>query len=175
MVKNNIIQSWATFGHKLDSNYWGSYQSILVNQPTSPRQEITTARSIKDQNDVSLSNEDILGRWREYYEDLLNPITSIPPMDTQEIHLEVENTTTAAEVAMLSTVHRQGVAAAICRIMCLLLADDVILLASSEKGLKHVLDRFSAVCQAGLKISTAKTEILFLQKPKPVHAASSNA
>jgi len=97
-------------------------------------------------------------------------------MDTQEIHLEVENTTTAAEVAMLSTVHRQGVAAAICRITCLLLADDVILLASSEKGLEHALDRFSAVCdQAGLKISTAKTEILFLQKPKPVHAASSNA
>jgi len=41
----------------------------------------------KDQNGVLLSNEkDILNRWREYYKDLLNPVTITPP-DAPEVHL----------------------------------------------------------------------------------------
>jgi len=36
--------------------------------------------SISDQNGVLLSNEeDILGRWKEYFENLLNPVTITPP------------------------------------------------------------------------------------------------
>jgi len=42
-----------------------------------------------------------------------------------------------------------------CRISCLLSANDLVLLAASEEGLQHALDRFSAVCdQPGVKIST---------------------
>jgi len=41
--------------------------------------KIDIATSIKDQNDVLLSNEeDIICRWMEYFEDLRNPDTITP-------------------------------------------------------------------------------------------------
>jgi len=50
----------------------------------------------------------------------------------------------------------------------------LVLLASSEQDLIHALGRFSAVCtQAGTKISTEKTEVLWpLRRPKSVYATS---
>ena len=49
------------------------------------------------------------------------------------------------------------------RINPLLFANDLVLLASSQQGLHHALNRFSAVCdQAGMKISTKNTEVLCL-------------
>ena len=50
----------------------------------------------------------------------------------------------------------------------LLFADDLVLLADSKVGLQHALDGFAAACDnAGMKISTAKTEILHHSR-KPV-------
>ena len=43
-----------------------------------------TARSIKQQNGVPLSYEDVLGRWREYFKVLSNPV-AVKPSDTQEV------------------------------------------------------------------------------------------
>jgi len=44
------------------------------------------ARSIKEQNAVLLSNDGAnLGRWREYFKDLVNPVNITPP-NTQEEH-----------------------------------------------------------------------------------------
>jgi len=54
------------------------------------------ARSIKDRNGVLLSNENMLGRWREYLEDLLNLVT-FAPLRSQEMHLGEENTIAAAK------------------------------------------------------------------------------
>jgi len=60
-----------------------SQQSVLTNHPASPRQKI----SVKDQNVVLLSNEeDVLGRWREYFKDVSNP-TTLTPSNTQEVRL----------------------------------------------------------------------------------------
>jgi len=48
----------------------------------------------------------------------------------------------------------------------------IAVVASSQQGLQHALDRFSAACdQSGMKISTAKTEILCLQELKAVWPA----
>ena len=52
-----------------------------------------------------------------------------------------------------------------CKISQLLFADDLVLLASSKSGLQHTLNGFAAACNiAGMKISTAKTEILHLSR-----------
>jgi len=49
-------------------------QRFLANLRRLLSKRINTARSIKDQNGVIISSEgDILGRWREYIKDLLNP------------------------------------------------------------------------------------------------------
>jgi len=55
----------------------------------------------------------------------------------------------------------EGATVGSCRINRLLFADDLVLLASSQHSLQHVLDRFSAACdRAGMKISTKITEVL---------------
>jgi len=56
-----------------------------------------------------------------------------------------------------------GVRVGSCRISRLRFADDLGLLASSQQGLQHALDRFSAVSdRAGMKINTKKAEVLCL-------------
>jgi len=63
---------------------------------------------IEDQYSVILSNEEnILGRWREYFKGLLNPIT-ITPSDTQEAHLGYENIIIATKVFLAVTTLRLG-------------------------------------------------------------------
>jgi len=48
-----------------------------------------------------LSNaKDIIGRWRDYFKDLLNPVTTTPS-DTLEAHLEEKNTITAVELFLV--------------------------------------------------------------------------
>ena len=57
------------------------------------------------------------------------------------------------------------------KISRLLFADDLVLLADSESGLQRALDGFAAACDyAGMKISTAKTEVLHLSR-KPVQCS----
>jgi len=54
----------------------------------------------------------------------------------------------------------EGVTVGSCRINRLLFAEDLVLLASSQQGLQHEPNRFSAACdQAKVKISTKKTEV----------------
>ena len=57
------------------------------------------------------------------------------------------------------------------RILCkftfsrLLFADDLVLLSSTESGLQRALNSFADACNtAGMKISTAKTEVLHLSR-----------
>ena len=57
----------------------------------------------------------------------------------------------------------EGVTVGSYRINRLLVADDLVLLASFEQSLQHALDRFSAACdRAGMKINTKNTEVLHL-------------
>ena len=78
-----------------------SKHNALSNYTASSRQKVSYyAKSIKDQNGVLLGNaKDILGRWREYFKALLNPVTIAPP-NTHEVHLGEENTINATEVLL---------------------------------------------------------------------------
>ena len=50
-----------------------------------------------------------------------------------------------------------------CKISCLLFADDLVLLSSTESGLQRALNSFADACNtAGMRISMAKTEVLYL-------------
>ena len=52
-----------------------------------------------------------------------------------------------------------------CKLTCLLFADDLVLLSSTECGLQRALNSFADACNtAGMKISTAKTEVLYLSR-----------
>ena len=52
-----------------------------------------------------------------------------------------------------------------CKISRLLFADDLVLLSSTESGLQRALNSFADACNtAGIKISTAKTEVLHLSR-----------
>ena len=52
-----------------------------------------------------------------------------------------------------------------CKISRLLFADDLVLLSSTESGLQRALNSFADACNtAGMKISTAKTELLHLSR-----------
>ena len=52
-----------------------------------------------------------------------------------------------------------------CKISRLLFADDLVLLSSTESGLQRTLNSFADACNtAGMKISTAKTEVLHLAR-----------
>ena len=50
-----------------------------------------------------------------------------------------------------------------CKINCLLFADNLVLLSSTESGLRRALNRVANACvTAEMKISTAKTEVIHL-------------
>ena len=52
-----------------------------------------------------------------------------------------------------------------CKISRLLFADDLVLLSSTESGLQRALNSFADACNtAGMKISTAKTEVLHFSR-----------
>ena len=58
-----------------------------------------------------------------------------------------------------------GVTFGECNVWRLLFADDLALLRSSKSYLQHALDRFSDAClDAGMKVSTAKTDIMCLSR-----------
>ena len=58
-----------------------------------------------------------------------------------------------------------GVTFGECNVQCLLFADDLALLSSNKSDLQYALDQFSDAClDAGMKISTAKTEIMCLSR-----------
>ena len=61
------------------------------------------------------------------------------------------------------------VTAGSCRINRLVFAGDLVLIASSQRALQHVLDTFSATCD---RKPEWKLSIMSLQKPKSVYAAN---
>ena len=67
--------------------------------------------SIKDSDGNILTDEKILSRWREYFEDLLNPVKA-STCDTHEVtHLGEDEVFTAAEVATANRGIKSGKAA----------------------------------------------------------------
>ena len=99
-VQKSKEKSWEEFGRRLDSNYFSankvSWQTIrrLRGKRSSVTYSITDSAS-----NILTDENEILSRWRGYFEDLLNPVKA-STRDTHEvIHIRQEEVVTAAEVA----------------------------------------------------------------------------
>ena len=60
-------------------------------------------------------------------------------------------------------------------IASLLLADDVVLLASSDRDFQHALGRFAVECEAvGMRVSTSKSEAMVLCRKMVISGLQTN-
>ena len=84
----------------MDSNYSSADKVFWQTIRRLRGKESSISFSIKDSVDNILTDEnEILSRWREYFEDLLNPVKA-STRDTHEVtHLGEDKVFTAAEVA----------------------------------------------------------------------------
>ncbi|KAK3547403.1 hypothetical protein QTP86_018910, partial [Hemibagrus guttatus] len=115
---------------------------------------------------------DIVGRWKEYFEDLLNP-TDTPSVEEPEV--EDSKGCPLSLVLFIVFMDRisrrsqglEGVRYGDHRISSLIFADDDVLLAPSSLDLQHALGRFAAECEAaGMRVSTSKSEAMVLDWEK---------
>ena len=99
-VKKSKEKSWEEFGRQWYSNYflankvfWPTFRHLR-----GKRSSVTY--SIKDSDgNILMDENEILSRWREYFEDLLNPLRA-STRDTYEVtHLGEDEVFTAAEMA----------------------------------------------------------------------------
>ena len=99
-VKKSKEKSWEEFGRRLDSNYFSANKVFWQTIRRLRGKRLSITYSIKDSDGNILTDEnEILSRWREYFEDLLNPVKA-STRDTHEvIHLGKDEVFTAAEVA----------------------------------------------------------------------------
>ena len=99
-VKKSNEKSWEEFGRQLDFNYFSANKVFwqTIRRLRGKRSSVTY--SIKDSAGNILTDErEILSQWREYFEDLLNPVKA-STRDTHEVtHLGEDEVFTAAEVA----------------------------------------------------------------------------
>ena len=111
-VKKSKEKSWKEFGRRLDSNYFSANKVFwqTIRRLRGKRSSITY--SIKDSEGNILTDEnEILSRWREYFEDLLKPVKA-STRDTHEVtHLGKGEVFTAAEVATAIKGKKSGKAA----------------------------------------------------------------
>ena len=93
-------KSWEELDCRLDSNYFSANKVFwqTIRRLRGKRSSITY--SIKDSDGNILTDEnEILSRWREYFEDLLNPVKA-STCDTHKVtQLGEEEVFTVAEVA----------------------------------------------------------------------------
>ena len=84
-VKKSKEKSWEEFGRRLDFNYFSANKVFwqTIRRLRGKRSSVTY--SIKDSAGNILTDEnEILSRWREYFEDLLNPVKACT-RDTHEV------------------------------------------------------------------------------------------
>ena len=71
-VKISKILSWNEFGRRFVSNFWQTFRRLRGKNSS-----ITT--SSKDSaGNIVRDEKEILSRWREHFEDLLNLVTATP-------------------------------------------------------------------------------------------------
>ena len=84
-VKKSKEKSWEEFGRRLDSNYFSANKVFwqTIRRLRGKRSNVTY--SIKDSDGNILTDEnEILSRWRKYFEDILNPVKA-STRDTHEV------------------------------------------------------------------------------------------
>ncbi|KAI3373182.1 hypothetical protein L3Q82_006507 [Scortum barcoo] len=115
---------------------------------------------VKRSGELLTSTGDIVGRWKKYFEDLLNP-TDLPSSEEAEAgDSEVDSSITQAEVTEVVRKLLGGNVPGVDEIR----SNDVVLLASSGQDLQHLLGWFTAECEAArMRISTSKSEDMVLE------------
>ncbi|KAI3370518.1 hypothetical protein L3Q82_025279 [Scortum barcoo] len=74
---------WEEFGEAMEEDYWSGLEEILANRPAPQKGEAVLTQYSSTNTVYSVGGElltstgDIVGRWKKYFEDLLNP-TDMP-------------------------------------------------------------------------------------------------
>ena len=111
-VKMFNERSWEELGRRLDSNYSSANKVFWQTIRRLRGKSLSTTTSIKDSIGNILHDEkEILSRWREYFEDLLNPIRATPTDTCDTIDLGKEEVFTLTEVAAVIRGLKSGKAA----------------------------------------------------------------
>ena len=98
------------FGRRLDSNYFSANKVFWLTIRRLRGKRLSITCYIKGSDGTILTDEnEILSRWREYFEDLLNPVKA-STRDTHEV-TDLGEVFTAAEVATAIKEIKSGEAA----------------------------------------------------------------
>ena len=99
-VNKSKEKSWEEFGRRLDSYYFSAHKVFWQTIRRLRGKRSSNTYSIKDSaGDILTNDNEIFSRWREYFEDLLNPVKA-STRDTHKVpHLVEDKVFTAAEVA----------------------------------------------------------------------------
>ena len=111
-VKKSKKKSWKEFGCWLDSNHFSASKVFWQTIRRLRGKRLSITCSIKDSAGNILSDEnEILSRWRKYFEDLLNPVKASTCNTHEVTHLGEDEVFTAAEVATATKGIKSGKAA----------------------------------------------------------------
>ena len=100
------------FGRPLDSNYFSANKVFWQTVRRLRGKRLSVTHSIKDSAGNILTDEnEILSRWREYFEALLNPVKASTRDKHEVTHPGEEEVFTAAKVATAITGIKSGKAA----------------------------------------------------------------
>ena len=147
-VRQSKKKAWEEFGRQLEGNFKMANKLFWKTVRHLRGKRSTTTQSVKDSEGNLLSNEqDILSRWKEYFEGLLNPVQETVH-DTHDLHFGNESDFTIAEVSRAIKSLKSGKAAG---------SDNIrpeMLKALSGEGVLWL----TRVCQLAWKLGAAPKE-----------------
>ena len=96
-VASAKAKSWENFGHHLEDNYRNAVKVFWQTIRRLRSGRVNSVKSIKDRSgEILTSEESILQRWREYFDELLNPVRH--SNNRPELHHGADNSPSVAEV-----------------------------------------------------------------------------
>ncbi|KAI3356547.1 hypothetical protein L3Q82_017227 [Scortum barcoo] len=162
---------WEEFGEAMEEDYrsaskrfWQTVRRLRRGKQYSANTVYSAGGELLTSRLGTLSD----GRWKKYFEDLLNPTDFCLPMRKRRLG-SLRWTRPSPKPKSLRRSQgpgRRESGLGNHRISSLLFCmDDVVLMASSGQDLQHVLERFAAECEAaGMRISTSKSEAMVLDR-----------
>ena len=134
VVKKAKDQSWSTFGEQMESNYWNANKVFWQTVRRMRNQKKGTINVVKGR-DGQLLNDDceILRRWKEYFEELYNPISGPEVSPIEESNEESVSDLSAEELSDAIKSLKSGKAAGIDEIR------PEMLKSMGEKGMQWLL------------------------------------
>ncbi|KAI3355345.1 hypothetical protein L3Q82_017894 [Scortum barcoo] len=181
------LRVWEEFGEAMEEDYRSASKRFWQTVRRLRRGKQYSANTVYSAGgEVLTSTEDIVGRWKKYFEDLLNP-TDLPSSEEAEAgDSEVDSSITQAEVTEVvrKLLGGKGTLAGCWRVYGSLPNQSTCALwiwrrhstvslvvfcgECSSQDLQHVLlERFAAECEAaGMRISTSKSEAMVLDRKR---------